>query len=107
MRRKLYWKASANDDRTQIIEKVKKLISQHDGYIAHFNLFSDLALSLCIEIEEKQIAGFHEDLKDFLVINEIESDLNPHSIHEWWVFMNISFAQGSGKLKRGIPHVPG
>ena len=107
MRSKLNWPASTNGDRYQEIEKVKMLISQHDGSIVHFNLFSDLALSLCIEIEEKRTAGLHEDLKDFLAISEIETKLDSNSIREWWVFMNISFAKGSGKLIKGIPYVPG
>ena len=106
MRKKLNWQAYSNQNRIEIIEAIKDTISTYDGVILNFNMFSDLALSLCIEIEENQIAKLHKKLSELLSISDLRA-INQKSKTEWLIFLNISFSQGKGKLKMEIPNVPG
>ena len=94
--------------RNKVIEEVKEAISLGDGCIMNFNMFSDLALSLSVEIEENKIARLHEELSSVLKISDFNlEDINPKSSKEMVIFMNISFGSGKGKLKSEIPSVPG
>jgi len=108
MQKKLYWKAYANDDRNKVIEEIKNIISINDGCIMNFNIFSDLTLTLSVEIEENKVQILHKALSSILNISELElNNLNLESKKEWLIFINISFSRGKGELKRRIPKVPG
>lgn len=108
MQKKLSWQAFSKNDRNKVIEDVKTTISDGDGCIINFNMFSDLALSLSIEIEENKIHILHKALSLFVNISELEThDLNLESTKEWMIFLNISFSRGKGELKQEIPEVPG
>ncbi len=108
MVKKLNWQAYCGDDRHKAIEEIKAAISNNDGCIMNFNLFSDLALSLSIEIEENRINDLFTSLNNFLKLSEINAEIiNPKSKKEWLIFLNISFSQGTGKLQIEIPSVPG
>lgn len=108
MQEKLNWQAFSNNDRNQVIENIKNEISNADGYIINFNLFSDLALTLSIEIEENKIEALHKSLSHIVNLSAIEfNNLNSTSKKEWLIFINISFSKGKGYLKQKIPDVPG
>jgi len=107
MQKKLSWQVFSNDDRNEVIEAVKNSISNSGGCIMNFNMFSDLALTLSIEIEENKIHTLHKALSLVVNISEFElHDLNLESKKEWLIFMNISFGSGKGELKHEIPEVP-
>ena len=98
----------SNEDRHKVIEEVKELISIHHGYITHFQLYSDLALVLTLEIEEQYITALHEAFERMAVISEINSELFRHEASkEWIIMLNLSFGQGKGELKVEVPAVPG
>lgn len=108
MQKKLTWEAYSNEDRNQTIDEVKNAIFSSDGYIVNFNMFSDLALTLSIEIEENKITSLHKALSLVLKITALKlDDLDLSSKKEWLLFMNISFSKGKGELKQNIPDVPG
>lgn len=90
------------------MEVIKDVISQNDGYIMNFTMFSDLALSLIVEIKAGQISTLHEALTQEVKVSELDSD-NSHlkSQKEWLIYMHISFSNGKGDLKQEIPAVPG
>ena len=76
--------------------------------ILNFNMFSDLALSLSIEIEENRITDLHKALQKVITVSEIDDDkLRSSSQKAWIIFLNISFSKGAGKLKTTVPDVPG
>jgi hypothetical protein len=105
---KLNWQAYTSQERNQAIDAVKNVINQCDAYIINHNLFSDLAMSLTIEIEENTILDFYKALECIVKIDEAHPiDLNPSAKKEWWIFLNLSFSKGKGKLKVEIPNVPG
>ena len=103
------WQASSERDRMTIIEEVKEAISSSNGYILNFNMFSNLALSLSIEIEPKDINGLHQTLSN--VLDKI-TFLEPNTIvsrskKEQLILLNISFMAATGNLKIETPAVPG
>ena len=108
MKNKLIWTAYSSKPRIEIIEKIKSIISSNDGYIMNFNMFSDLAMTLNIEIPGDKIIELHNTMNCILKISNIESNsLNQGLKKEWRIFINISFSRGKGELKMEIPTVPG
>lgn len=74
----------------------------------NFNMFSDLALTLNVEVEEDQILKLHNVLSSILVISDLDSERTiGDSKREWMLYINISFNQGKGNLKADIPAVSG
>ncbi len=108
MQNKLNWQAYTNADRNNVIEEIKNAISSADGYILNFSMYSDLALTLSIEIEENNIERLHKKLSLLFNLPELEQQhINLASKKDWLIFMNISFSRGKGQLKQEIPEVPG
>ena len=108
IKNKLNWQAYSSEDRNSCIEAIKDTISRNDGYILNFNIFSDLALFLTIEIEEGRIFDLCEDLKKYITISkQQEEKLSANSKNDWWILLNISFSKGKGDLKIATPDVPG
>lgn len=108
MLNKINWKAFSDKNQHLILDQIKRTISDCNGSIIHFNLFSDLAISLTIEIEEKNINQLHQSLDNLISISELKSsDFNSESNKEWIIFFNISFSSGKGELKREVLSVPG
>ncbi len=100
----VFWSAIGHGERIQVIQSCEKIISEY-GYILEFKQFSDLGLSLHIEIDSNKIQSLYQALKpalrldafDFKEVNEKTST----------VYINISFADGHGDLKTEVPAVPG
>ena len=108
MKNKLNWEGFSTNDRLIGIESIKDAISRNDGYILNFNMFSDLALSLSIELEENRITDLHKALKKVITVSEIDKGkLRPASQSAWLIFLNVSFGKGGGKLKTTAPAVQG
>lgn len=108
MKKKLNWQGYTAGDRNEQIEVVKKAVSESDGFIIHFQMFSDLALSLSIGIEEMNILCLHRELQNILTLSgPVPGDLNPNAREEWLIFLNVSFSKGKGTLETEVPMVPG
>ena len=108
MIRNLNWQVFTEQERNKAIEELKGKISSHDGYIINSTFFSDLALSLTIEIEEKDILKLYASLADSMKISESGFDnINASADKEWWIYLNVTFRQGKGDLKIDVPSVPG
>lgn len=106
--KKLNWKAYSKESQHVLLDQIKRVISHSNGYITHFNLFSDIAISLTIEIEEKDIISLLKSLNEIITIDaDSEFTLDLHSTQEWLIFLNISFSSGTGDLKREVISVPG
>lgn len=108
MQKRLNWQAYSNGNRNKTIEEVKEAISRSNGCIMNFTLFSDLALSLSVEIEENKIEALHKSLSSVLQVSDLNTnEINAKSGKEMFVFINISFGSGKGELTSEIPAVPG
>ena len=92
MQKKLSWQAYAKGERNKVIDAIKSSISTNEACIVNFNLFSDLALTLSIEIEEANIVLLHNALSQIVDKSDIDiQDINSEYKKEWIIFMNISF----------------
>ena len=108
MRGKLNWRVFTSKARIEAIDEIKEIIGKSGGSILHFNMFSDLGMSLMIEIEENSISQLYRALSQKVRISEsLSEDLSDNAETEWIIFMNISFSSEKGNLKQSIPSVPG
>lgn len=101
----IFWTGFSDSERHSIIDQVQNTVSKY-GYIVDFTLFSDISLSITIEIEELRIDKLYEDLKNIIGIQEFAS-LNSTSAKERIVYLHITFTKGTGNLKIEVPAVPG
>jgi hypothetical protein len=108
MQQRLNLQAYTSGNRNKIIDEIKGAISGSDGYILNFNMFSDYAISLSIEIEEGGIQDLHKTLSQILKVSELDPEnINTDSRKDWLILMNITFSGGKGEIKSKIPSVPG
>ena len=85
-----------------------EVISSNDAYVVNFSLFSDIALSLSIEIPEDKILSLFHALSSIVEISEFDFDkINQESNKEWLIFLNVSFSRGKGDLRIEVPAAPG
>lgn len=109
MKKSLSWEGYSNGNRIEIIDEVKAAIQNSDGAIMNFNMFSDLALTLSIEIPANRVNDLHQSLSKILSIS-IKNDeevKNEISIKEIMIYFNVSFTKGTGNMINEIPDVPG
>jgi len=108
MHPKLNWQAYTNRNRTEVLEAVKEAVNRHNGYIIAFNRFSDLALSLSMEVEAQNIPGLFKAIQQLVRLSGPLPDDGASFAHqEWLVLLHISFAKGKGDLEIEVPAVPG
>lgn len=91
--------------RHQSIESIKSWVAAY-GDIVDFNLFSDLAISVKIEIPEASILPLHQALRSIIALDDYDAapSLNQR---ERTLFLHIHFAQGSGEASHERPIGPG
>ena len=105
---KLNWRIFSTEERNSAIQELKDSIAGNDGFITNFNLFSDLALSLQVEIEEKNVLNLYRKISSTMRISEQEPErIDNCSKKDWWIFINLSFTKGKGDLAVEVPNVPG
>jgi len=109
MRKSSSWEGYSNGNRIEIIDEIKSAIQLSDGAIMNFNMFSDLALTLSIEIPANRMNDLHQSLSKILSISikNTEEVKDEKSIKEKMIYFNISFTKGTGNMKNEIPDVPG
>ena len=101
----IFWTGFSDDERHSAINKIQNTISKY-GDIVDFRLFSDISLSMVIEIKEFSIDKLHDELKKIIGVQEFKK-LNSISTKERTIYLNISFSKGTGNLKIEVPAVPG
>jgi len=103
--RKLYWTGYCNKERSAAISETEHIISSF-GFITDFKRFSDISISMTIEIEEFKIDDLYIALKNYLSLSDFEK-LNSDSGNECIIYLNTSFTRGTGDLLIEVPAVPG
>lgn len=101
----IFWTGYSNEERHLAINKIQAIIAKY-GNLVDFKLFSDISLSMTIEIEEFKIDELYAELDKNIGINNFDL-LNSISKIERTVLLNITFIKGSGKLIIEVPSVPG
>lgn len=101
----IFWTGFSNEERHSAIDKIKSAISKY-GDVVDVHLFSDISLSMTVEIEENKIEPLYEELNKIIIVQKSE-DVHPISKKERNIYLNITFAKGTGNLKIEVPSVPG
>jgi hypothetical protein len=101
----IFWSGYCNGARIEAISTLQRVI--HDfGYITDFKIFSDVAISMRIEIEELNIDRLYEALTGYLNITGFDK-ITSASKSERVIFLHITFTKGTGDVKLEVPAVPG
>ena len=101
----IFWTGFSHDERHSAIDKIQSVVSQY-GDVVDVHLFSDISLSMAIEIEEFKIDKLYDGLTKIIGIQKPEY-LNSISKKERTIYLNITFVNGTGNLKIEVPSVPG
>ncbi|MBA2745835.1 MAG: hypothetical protein H0U44_06390 [Flavisolibacter sp.] len=101
----IFWTAYTQNERHSTIEKIKNVIKNH-GDIIDFKLFSDVSINMTIEIEESKIDSLYDALRELIAIDKFEY-LKSISKLERTIYLNITFAKGTGNLSIEAPNFPG
>lgn len=100
-----FWTGYCNRERITATSEIEKIVSGF-GFITDFKQFSDISISLKIELEERNIDGLYEALSKYLRLDDFDRTKSD-SIKERIVFLNLTFTKGTGNLEIVIPAVPG
>ena len=100
------WIGMTNANRHEAIIRIKNLIHTNNGSIIAFNRFSDLMLSLTVEINEQNLEKLNGGLENIMNITKFEDNQNVAN-KECLLLINITFGKGTGDLKVEVPKVPG
>lgn len=101
----LFWTGYSNDERMVAIRAIESIVNTY-GFIIDFKQFSDISISITIEVAEANIDILYAELKKHLKLDDFEA-IHASSDTERTVYLNVTFAKGSGDLKIEIPAVPG
>ncbi len=101
----IFWTAYTNQERHEAITATQNVISKF-GSITDFKPFSDISLSIIVEIEARKLTDLYKALKEIISIDDHEK-LHSDSTKEVNLYLNITFTKATGKLRTEIPAVPG
>lgn len=101
----IFWTGFNYNERHSTINKIQSVVSKY-GDIVDVHIFSDISLSMTIEIEEFKIDKLYDELTKIIGLQSSEY-LNSVSTKERRIYLNITFTKGTGNLKTEIPSVPG
>ncbi|MBD0833124.1 hypothetical protein [Aestuariibaculum sediminum] len=99
----IFWKGYCKASKFIALDKINHIISI-SGDIVDIKQFSDISISLKIEIEEQKIDTLYASLKTYIEIDEFDT-MNSNSNKERTIFLNISFSSGKGDVKVDVPYV--
>lgn len=103
--KRYYWSAISRDERHKAIGEITDTVNRH-AIVLNFQRFSDLALSLLLEVEAGKLPALFADLNSILSLNGGDPE-STSSANTCLVFLNITFARGTGNLAIEVPEVPG
>ncbi|MFZ2897368.1 MAG: hypothetical protein WA004_02025 [Saprospiraceae bacterium] len=96
--------AHCSRERNAAISELEQVVGKH-GFLIDFKFFSDISISMIIEMEEGKVGDLCTDLKEFACLHDFETP-GPSSM-ECMVFLNITFTKGTGDKKIEVPEAPG
>lgn len=103
--KKRYWTAYTDLQRHIGIPIVETTISRW-GHITDYKMFSDVVVTLTIEIEARKVDALYADLKAVVELDECPP-LQSDSEMEIQIYLNMTFVKGTGNMKHEVPAVPG
>lgn len=100
-----YWTGMSTRPRTQAMAEITAIVDRF-AIILNFQRFSDVSLSLLLEVEECKVTVFYETLQSVLMLEGLVEEMTD-STRDCMIFMNITFALGTGNLQIEVPDIPG
>lgn len=91
-------------ERTAGISELERIAGKH-GFLIDFKIFSDISISMIVEMEERKVGDFYAELKE--IASTLDFDPPAPSLRECLVFLNVTFSRGAGNLRTDVPEVPG
>jgi hypothetical protein len=101
----IFWTGFSDNERHSAINKIQSVVSKY-GDVVDVHFFSDISLSMTIEIEELKIDKLYDELTKIMGVQKSEF-LNSISKKERTIYLNITFSKGKGDLRIEVPSVPG
>ncbi|MCU0448651.1 MAG: hypothetical protein MUC97_02245 [Bernardetiaceae bacterium] len=101
----IFWTGYSPRQRHLAINEMQQTIARH-GDLVDFQSFSDLSITVKIEIEERKVDLLYRELAQQMGMADFPG-LSSQATRERVIFLNVSFAAGQGNLKTEIPEVPG
>ena len=102
---RIYWTGICNKERNEAIGAISTIINRH-GFFTDFKLFSDVSLSMVVEVEERNVDALYAELGNYLALEDFPA-VTSTSAKERVILLNITFTRGTGNLEREVPAVPG
>ena len=103
--KRFFLKGVCSNDRNQAISAIRDAVN-HFGFIIDYKRFSDVSISMCIEIEKRKIYSLHQKLKEFMRVEDID-EVESNSKVECLVLLNVTFTKSTGDMKIDAPAIPG
>lgn len=102
---RVYWTGYCHNERISAIQKLETAV-QPFGFITDFRRFSDVAITVFIELPGNQLEQLYTELNSIMDMKEWEPDNNtPTKPCE--IALEINFGAASGRLSIDTPAVPG
>lgn len=101
--KKLYWTGISYDERVKAISEISSTIDKY-ATILNFQRFSDISLNLVLEIEEYKLHSLYDELCRLIAIDK-NDHVHSNSKTTTIVFLNITFAKGTGNLIIEVPNI--
>jgi hypothetical protein len=101
----IFWTAYSTGDRLTELETIKQTVAGY-GDIVDYHMYSDISMAVTIEIAEYKIDALYDALQQVVSMDAV-APLHSQANRERTVFLNISFAKGTGQLRVEVPSVPG
>ena len=101
----IFWKGYSNDERNSSMIAIQGVIAKY-GDIVDVKLFSDISLTMTIEIDEFKIDRLYDELSAIMGMDKFER-LDSISKKERTIYLNISFTRATGNLIIEVPSVTG
>ncbi|PXX25717.1 hypothetical protein [Arenibacter sp. ARW7G5Y1] len=99
----IFWKGYSKESRYETLDKINQIINR-SGDVVDVKQFSDISMSLRIEVEEQKIEKLYLDLKNYIELDDFDI-LESSTNSERTIFLNISFSLGKGNIEVAVPYV--
>ncbi|MBK6949963.1 MAG: hypothetical protein IPH16_19490 [Haliscomenobacter sp.] len=101
-----FWTGICRTERQEGINQIRDCIGRY-GFLTDSRFFSDLAMSMQIELEERQVPACYSDLAGVIQLSPLPPEQPAESSEECLILLHVAFARGTGNLEIDIPEVPG
>ncbi|MGL2994822.1 hypothetical protein [Flavobacterium sp. TSSA_36] len=101
----IYWKGYTSLERHFALEAIQSVVSRF-GCIINAVMFSDVAVTLVIEIEANRIDQLYQELQQLMAMDAFQK-MDTIATKEKVIYCTITFSKATGNLKNEVSNVPG